>query len=525
MMPVVVPVIPESAPFSPAQRAWLNGFFAGMLSGASTTVAAPVTSAEEAEEFPWHDSTLPMDERLKLASDRPPARKLMAAMAQLDCGSCGYLCQTYAEAIADGAEKDLTKCSPGGKETAKKLKELAATLTVNGKPALNPALIAVPAAAINGVISRDHPYAAPLIRSAVLNGAGSEKEVRHVEINLKGSSVAYKVGDALGVWPENCLDLVSGILERLDATGAEEAHSIDGTHTSFFEALRRERLITSPTEQLIELLISTASSKAEAESLQKMLVEQGGAPLEGLHVLDALDLAPSAKPSIADFVNSLGKLQPRLYSISSSPRAHAGQVHLTIGAVRYQSRTGRLAKGVASTYLADRVRPGEKVRVFVHESKNFGLPADNSRPIIMVGPGTGVAPFRAFLHERRAISAKSDNWLFFGDQRSGTDFLYRDELESLQKDGVLTRLDTAFSRDTSQKVYVQHRMKENGRELWKWLDRGAHFYVCGDAQRMAKDVDDTLRAVVREHAGLSDDSARDYVMRMTKEGRYQRDVY
>jgi sulfite reductase (NADPH) flavoprotein alpha-component len=337
--------------------------------------------------------------------------------------------------------------------------------------------------------------------------------------------VKYNVGDALGVWPENCRELVGGILERLGATGAEEAHSIDGAHTSLFESLRRERVLTSPTEQLVELLITSASVKSESEQLQKMLIDDAGAPLEGLHVLDVLELAPSARPRVEDFVNALGKLQPRLYSISSSPRAHVDQVHLTVGAVRYKSRSGRLAKGVASTFLADRVHPGEKVRVFVHESKHFGLPPDASRPIIMVGPGTGIAPFRAFLHDRRAAGAKGKNWLFFGDQRQAMDFLYRDELETMLSEGSLHQLDTAFSRDGSEKIYVQHRMKQRGAELWKWLQEGAHFYVCGDAGRMAKDVDDMLRRIISENGAMSDDAAKDYAATMTKEGRYQRDVY
>ncbi len=521
-----VPVLPESAPFDPQQRAWLNGFFAGIFSGTpaatngtQAAIIAPVVEAEE--EFPWHDSAMPMDERLKLAEGKPQSRMLMAAMAQLDCGSCGYICKSYAEAISDGTEKDLTKCSPGGKETAKKLKEIAATLTISATPKI----AATPKAESNGQITRDHPYAAPLIRSMVLNQPGSEKEVRHVEFNLKGSSVQYKAGDALGVWPENCLDHVEGLLERLSATGAEEAHSIDGKNTSLFEALRRERVLSAPTEQLIELLISTANDKTESQNLQRMLTEEGGAPLDGLHVLDILDLIPSAKPSITDFVNSLGKLQPRLYSISSSPKAHEGQVHLTVGAVRYKSKTGREAKGVASTYLADRVRPGEKVRLYIHESKHFGLPSDLKKNIIMVGPGTGIAPFRSFLHERRATGASGKNWLFFGDQRKTTDFLYQDELTSMQDGGSLSRLDTAFSRDGDKKVYVQHRMKESGKELWSWIDNGAHFYVCGDAKRMAKDVDDTLRQIITEHGNLSEDNAKQYLSTMSKEGRYQRDVY
>ena len=256
-----------------------------------------------------------------------------------------------------------------------------------------------------------------------------------------------------------------------------------------------------------------------------MLTEQGGEPLEGLHVLDILELIPSSQPPIPYFVDALGTLQPRLYSIASSPKGAQRSGAFTVAAVRYKNRKGRRVNGVASTYLADRVRPGEKLRVFVHESKNFALPSNNAAPMVMIGPGTGVAPFRAFLHERRALGASGRNWLFFGDQRSTCDFLYRDELEKLHRDGVLNRLDTAFSRDQSEKVYVQHRMHQNAAELWKWIDSGAHVYVCGDAKRMASDVDRTLQEIISEQGGMQPDAAKQFVSDLTKTGRYQRDVY
>lgn len=538
--PMTVPMLPESAPFSLEQRSWLNGFLAGLSStaGGASGTSPPIASSGpsvataavvEEETFPWHDATLPLDERMKLAEGAKPARQLMAAMAQLDCGSCGYLCQTYAEAIATGADKDLTKCSPGGKETSKKLKELVVTLNVSaGSKAQSAPAAGSPTAAVTplaGGVSRDNPHAAPLLRSHRLSAESSQKEVRHVEFNLRGSPVKYKVGDALGVWPENDLETIQQIIERLGATGAEECHTIDGRDTSLFEALRRERVITQPTESLIELLVESATNAEEAKRAQGWLLTDHGEPLSNVDVLDVLLNISSAKPSIRDFVGALAKLQPRLYSISSSPNAHEHQVHLTVGAVRFAGKSGRTMRGVASTFLADRVRPGEKVRVFVHESKSFGLPKDGQTPIIMVGPGTGIAPFRAFLHDRRAAAARGKNWLFFGDQRRAHDFLYRDELEAMNHDGFLSRLDLAFSRDQEQKVYVQHRMQEEGAELWKWLNEGAHFYVCGDAARMAKDVDDTLKKVVATHGKMSDDDAKAYVTQLSKTGRYQRDVY
>jgi sulfite reductase (NADPH) flavoprotein alpha-component len=242
-------------------------------------------------------------------------------------------------------------------------------------------------------------------------------------------------------------------------------------------------------------------------------------------VLDLLRQYPSAsRIAPDDFVSALSPLAPRLYSISSSLLAHPQQVHLTVGAVRYTNDGGRACKGVASTFLADRVRPGMRLRVFLHPSHKFGL-CDASRPIVMVGPGTGVAPFRAFLQERAASKASGKSWLLFGDQRSDQDFLYRDELERYRADGVLARLDTAFSRDQAEKVYVQHRMLEHAAELWKWLEEGAAFYVCGDAQRMASDVDRALRQVIMTGGNMTAAVADRYVSDMVRAGRYQRDVY
>jgi sulfite reductase (NADPH) flavoprotein alpha-component len=242
------------------------------------------------------------------------------------------------------------------------------------------------------------------------------------------------------------------------------------------------------------------------------------------HVVDALAASAVSKPPAATFVSALRPLQSRLYSISSSPKAHSGQVHLTVGAVRYE-HAGRARKGVASTFLAERSVEAGKVGIFIHSNKAFRPPANGDTPVIMVGPGTGIAPFRAFLHERRATGAKGPNWLFFGDQRETTDFLYRDELTSLHKEGLLTRLDLAWSRDQAAKVYVQNRMLENAHELWAWLEAGAHFYVCGDASRMAKDVHSALLKVIETAGGKSPEEAEAYITCLGAAKRYQRDVY
>ena len=256
-----------------------------------------------------------------------------------------------------------------------------------------------------------------------------------------------------------------------------------------------------------------------------MLADTGPGIPEGHEIIDLLTLFPTSRPSFGDFVAALRPLQPRLYSIASSLKAQPDEVHLTVGVVRYVNARQRQCRGVASTFLADRLRPGQKARVFVQPSHGFRMPFDNTVPIIMVGPGTGIAPFRAFLQERKAVRAAGKNWLFFGDQRGEFDFLYQQELERYVQDGTLKFLDTAFSRDQSEKLYVQHRMLQRRGEIWSWLERGAYFYVCGDAKRMAADVDAALRQIVAQEGGMSDDNARAFLADLAKSKRYQRDVY
>jgi sulfite reductase (NADPH) flavoprotein alpha-component len=523
-----IALVPATAPFNEEQRGWLNGFFAGLLNGAlaggAVGASAPIALAPEAEieeETPWHDPALPMDERLKLAEGKRHPLRLMAAMAQLDCGSCGYVCKTYAEALASGTDKDFTKCTPGGRETTKMLKVLHAEAPKDTAPPLAPSPKSPAAAKPAGTYDRTNPYGARLLSATRLNGPASAKDTRHVVINLKNSGITYRPGDALGVYPENCSDHVEQLLQALGATGAEEVTGWDDQPTSFREALQRDFTITRPSPDLLDLLSRSASNPEEREALAQLRDGDDGSG--DLEILDLLLRFPSAKPAPGDFLPTLSPLVPRLYSISSSLAACPETVHLTVGTVRYENSTGRSCKGVASTFLADRLRPGHRVRVFVQPSHRFGLPAGD-KPIIMVGPGTGVAPFRSFLQERRATSATGKSWLFFGDQTSADDFLYREELEGFLSDGTLTRLDTAFSRDGAEKVYVQHRMLEHAGELWAWLEEGAHFYVCGDAKRMASDVDKAIRQVI-VLAGRSAAEADTYVAEMARAGRYQRDVY
>ncbi len=520
-----VQVLPETAPFTPAQRAWLNGFFAGLLSAEAPAGAPPASPPAPEEDLPWHDPTLLLDERMKLAHGRAPARRMMAAMGQLDCGQCGYLCQTYAEAIATGAEKDLNRCVPGGRPTAKLLKVLVAE-------APPPAASAVPAPAVSPAgataaarVDRDHPASARLLRSEPLNRAGAEKQTQNVVLSLAGTGLDYAPGDSLGVWPVNQGEEVELLLAILRAKGSEEVALPSGPTLAVREALLKRCNLREPGEELLQLLSRAARDDIEATRLARMAEDEAALAAAGVHdVFDLLVKFRSARPPVSDFVQALAPLQPRLYSIASSPRCHPGEVHLTVAVVRYDLHT-RGYQGVASCFFADRLRRGARVPVYVQRAHGFALPADPAAPIVMIGPGTGVAPFRAFLQERAATGAPGRSWLFFGNTRRELDFLYRGELEGYLRKGALARLDTAFSRDQGHKVYVQHRIREQGAELWRWLQDGAHLYVCGDAQRMAKDVDDTLKEVAAVHGALGAEDAAAYFAGLAKAGRYARDVY
>lgn len=524
-----VSLIPESAPFSTEQRAWLNGFLSGWLgvSGEANGAAGlngaavagllpgvPEELAEAAEDFPWHDPGLPIVERMELAEGKPLERRLMSAMAQLDCGACGYLCKTYSEAIAAGDEKSLTLCSPGGGETAKALKKILKES--GGAKSGSSATAAKPAA----VGTRQNPAVAAVKHIRNLNGEGSAKHTVHVEIDLNGSGVDYRVGDALGVYPTNCDELVAAVVEALGAQGDEMVTSPADQSLPLADALRRDCDLAMVQEELVELLAAQVVDPQEQATLQQIIDDDA---CDQHDLLDVLQLAASARPPVQEVVDRLPRLQPRLYSIASSPAAHPGEVHLTVGRVEKELR-GRDRKGVASTMFADRLKPGDQVRVFIHAAHDFTTPAKADAPMIMVGPGTGIAPFRAFLEERIASNAPGKNWLFFGDQCCATDFLYREELEPLVEAGKL-RLDTAFSRDQAEKIYVQHRMKEASAELFQWLQEGGYFYVCGDAKRMAADVDKALHEAISEHGGLSEEQAAAYVAQLRDQGRYVRDVY
>lgn len=525
-----VPVVPESAPFSPEQRAWLNGFFAGLTglaaAPADAASAAPdlAPSAEVDDGAPWHDPAMPLDERMRLAEGRPLSRRLMAAMAQQDCGQCGYLCDSYAKALADGAETKVNLCQPGGKETLRMVKALLAEAPA-AAPGAGPAAVASAAAtevavapAVAPGYSREAPVEATFVSATRLNGPGSAKETLHVVWRLP-EGLDYRPGDSFGVFPVNDPDLVDRILDRL---GMPADFPVAGK--TLRAALREDYALAPAPDMLFQLVsfITGGETRLKAKALAA-----GGDPFGDaatLDVLAALEHFPGIRPDPEAFLECLEPLQPRLYSISSSPRAAPGELTLTVDVVRYDV-AGRTRLGVASTAVADRWRPGDRVRVFVSRAHGFALPADGAVPIVMIGPGTGVAPFRAFLQERLATGATGPAWLFYGHQREATDFFYRDEFEGLIAAGALTRLSTAWSRDAGPKVYVQDRMREAGEELWRWLERGAHVYVCGDAKRMAADVDRALVEIVARHGGKPEADARTFVKALGTAGRYQRDVY
>ncbi|HEX4641333.1 MAG TPA: sulfite reductase subunit alpha [Chthoniobacterales bacterium] len=372
--------------------------------------------------------------------------------------------------------------------------------------------------------TRTNPFPGKLTVNRSLCGEGSEKDTRHFEIDLTGWGLNYEVGDSMTVWPTNDPKLVDEILKAICASGEEKVKSPKGTETTLREALFRDCRITQTTPKFLKMISERASAAPLiTELLDPQRKEDLDRYLWGMEVIDFLTEHPSIKISAQEFIDTLAKLQPRLYSIASSLNAHPNQVHFTIDVVRYTSH-GRQRGGVCSTFLADRAENGP-VPVFPNASK-FRLPEDGNTPIIMVGPGTGIAPFRAYLQERQTTGAKGKNWLFFGSQKAACNYFYRDEFESMQKDGFLTHLSLAWSRDQTQKVYVQDRMIENAAEIWKWMDgEGAHFFVCGDARRMAKDVDAALRKIVQEQGGKDIDAANEYVEKLKSDKRYKRDVY
>ena len=455
---------------------------------------------------------------------------LQFAVLGLGDSSYEFFCQTAkdfdaffekAEAtrLQDAAILDVDYRAAADTWAASFLDKLAATLT------------AAPAAATVGgsaVVASGHsaydkfnPFTATLSTNQKITGRDSTKDIRHFEINLEGSGITYQPGDALGVWFDNDAAVVAEILALTGLTGDEQV-TISGKAAALSDALTNQFELTRLHAAFITGLAEISSDKklkklaADKDETRKLAAKA--------QIVDVLKRFPT-KLTAEQLVGLLRALSPRLYSIASAQSEVEEEVHLTVGVVRYPQEDGAVRSGGASSFLADRVQEGGEVRVFIEHNDNFRLPANPDTPVIMVGPGTGIAPFRSFIQERDAQGAEGKNWLFFGNPHFTQDFLYQVEWQKYVKSGLLTKIDLAFSRDQEKKIYVQDKLKAKGAEVWKWLQDGAHFYVCGDANRMAKDVHDALVNIVVEHGGKNAEEAEEYVNELRRAKRYQRDVY
>ncbi|MDW8847572.1 sulfite reductase subunit alpha [Erwinia sp. MMLR14_017] len=582
-----IPYIPEDAPFNGDQKYWLAGFLAGLHSRllvlednkqvAGTTAAATTqlhilfgsqtgnaeALAQNAAKAARAQGLVPvvqglgevdievfatmrhvliitstygegeMPDNAQLfwqaisASTAPRLEQMhFAVLAIGDTGYDGFcqagkfidmrLEQLGAKRVSDRIDCDIDYEEPSNQWIATSMPQFAASAGSSGT-----ALENLPEAPVIPGSNKQNPYAAALITNKRLSGANSGKDIRHFEFDLTDSGLKYEAGDALGVIPVNDPSLVSLLLTQLNS---DYETPVSGFDRSLGDLLTYQFEISEPSRKLIEWVGQNTTNQELRHVLQHDDKEALGVWLWGKDTLDLLQLELTRSLSIPEFVALLRPLQHRAYSISSSSKAHPNQVHLTIATLRYQS-AGRVRSGVCSSYLAERVGRGEKPAIFISPNKSFRVPANGEAPLIMVGPGTGIAPFRAFLQERQTVGASGKNWLFFGDQHQEHDFIYRDELLAWQESGLLTHLDLAFSRDQSSKIYVQNRMMEQGAELFAWLEQGGYFYVCGDASRMAKDVDKALYQVIMQFGGMSAERANDYVDQLKKEKRYLRDVY
>lgn len=576
------PFIPLNAPYSDTQRAWLTGFFAGMHShmlhsagsvnqanarilhilygsqtGNSESLAndaaasakshglQPVVKSMDEVEI---EQLVKMDYLLIVTStygegampdnaemlweaassdDAPRLENLKYSILALGDTSYDLFCQAGIDwdnrLEALGAERifDRVDCDVDFETAAEKWISEVIPLMAEGAETV--AIIDTDTHNAKSTYNRKNPFPAKLTVNRILTALDSSKETRHYEISIAGSDLSYEAGDALCVIPTNCPDLVAEILKVLGCSGQEE-EPVNGKLTPFSEALRTQFEIKLPSKELLEEIANRSGDQDLNNLLSIGDKDKLNDYLWGRDTLDLLLQFPGVEFSAAEFLRLLKPLQHRAYSISSSGKRYPDSVHLTVASVRYDAH-GRQHKGVCSTYLADLAHADTDVRIFFTPNNNFRVPSDDSLPMIMVGPGTGIAPFRAFLQEREIRNASGKNWLFFGDRNAASDFIYRDEIEAMQASGLLSRLDLAFSRDQAEKIYVQDRMLENGAELFAWLEQGGYFFVCGDAYRMAKDVDQTLHDVICIHGNKSVTEAIDYVNQLKKDKRYVRDVY
>ena len=588
-----IELLPDDAPFSEDQRAWLNGFFAGLLTrlaeparaqtaaierrlavavlfasqtGTAESLARKLAKEARGKGFAADSrdlGSMPLEAIAKLErvlviasthGDGDPPDSAGALGLQLANAQGSPLAGLKYAVLALGDSSYARFCQ-FGKSIDERFAALGAMrlterIDADGdaeaafkafRERLWPVLYAQlpPGAGTSGLVpieapmeldpekpegfGRHRPFAAEILGKSVLSGAESDKEVRHIVLSLRDSNITYQPGDALGVWPRQSPQLVAAIVEA-SGISADARVTLDGEDLPLSEALAAEReltVLTPPT-------VIKFANLTKDERLQALVAPERSAELqqflEGKDIVDLLQCNPRAIDEAQTLVSLLPALKPRLYSICSSQAAFPGEVHLTVAAVRYE-RGGRWRGGLASTWFADRLQVGRSAAVFVQPNPRFRLPADPGTPVVMIGPGTGIAPFRAFLHQRRAQGLTGRTWLFFGDRHERSDFLYQAELQSFLQRQELSRLDTAFSRDQPEKIYVQHRMLEAGKELWSWLQDGACIYVCGDASRMARDVDAAWRRILVDQGRRSEAQALLELHELAAAGRYVRDVY
>ncbi|UUM69793.1 assimilatory sulfite reductase (NADPH) flavoprotein subunit [Aeromonas veronii] len=425
-----------------------------------------------------------------------------------------FLATAGAERIYELASLDVDYQDAAKSWSEQALNAIAATLSIG---AASSVASAVQQAVGHSQYSKENPFPARLSVNQKITGRDSTKDIRHIEINLADSGITYQPGDALGVWFDNDAELVNEVLALAGLSGDEAtAHgTLRAALTSHFELTRLHGGFITGLADISDnaALKDLAGDKAQVNAL-----------VASAQVVDVLKRFPTALTA-EQLVGLLRPLTPRLYSIASAQSEVEEEVHLTVGVVRYPQEDGTVRSGAASSYLADRLAEDAEVRVFVEHNDNFRLPSNPDTPVIMVGPGTGIAPFRAFMQEREAQGAEGKNWLFFGNPHFTQDFLYQVEWQRYVKSGLLSKISLAFSRDQANKIYVQDRLREAGLELYQWLEAGAHFYVCGDANQMAKDVQEALLEVIAEHGHKSREEAEEYLSELRRAKRYQRDVY
>ncbi len=575
------PNIPENAPYSDTQRAWLGGFFAGMHShmlqsansssqkdsraihilygtqtGNSESVAndaanvakthglSPVVKGMDEIDLAalsqmeylliitstYGEGEMPDNAQLlwdQIAADSAPTMQ-QCKFSVLALGDTSYdqFCQAgieWDERLATlGATRlyDRVDCDVDFEEPAEQWISSVIPMMSDGS-----AEVSVSDSKQNDkpLYSRKNPFASRMTSNRLLTAEKSSKETRHYEFTLQGSGLTYEAGDALNIVPLNCPDLVTGIIQAIGCNGDED-EPVNGVLMPLTEALRSHFEIKLPSKEFLQEIAKRSGDQELNGLLSSGDKDKLSDYLWGRDTLDLLLQFPNVAFSAAEFISLLKPLQHRAYSISSSGKMYPDSVHLTVASVRYNS-FDREHKGVCSTYMADLVDENAEVKLFFSPNKTFRVPDNNDLPMIMVGPGTGIAPFRAFLQERQFRQAKGQNWLLFGDRNAATDYIYQDEIEAMQENGILHRLDLAFSRDQAEKIYVQDRMRENGAEMFNWLEQGGYFFVCGDATYMAKDVDKALHDIIEQHGNMTNEQAIDYVNQLKKDKRYVRDVY